>query len=107
MNAFGASAGKLYHNPQTGLSTYFLQFDEGARLELMHRPDMDSLEPSPLRAGYAHLAFNMGSKEEVIRQTEHLCEMGCTLVSGPRTTGDGYFESLLLDPEKNLIEITV
>ena len=103
---FGATSNEMYHNPRTGLKTYFLSFGEGARLEIMERPDMVECEKSPLRTGYIHMAFSVGGKERVDELTEQLRVDGYAVVSGPRTTGDGYYESCVEGPEGNLIEIT-
>ena len=103
---FGATSGALYHNPRTGLRSYFLSFDDGARLELMSRPDTEDAPKSLFRTGYAHLALSAGGKEEVDRLTEQLRTDGFRIISGPRTTGDGYYESCIIGPEGNLIEIT-
>lgn len=103
---FGATSNDGYHNPNTGLSTYFLSFGDGARLEIMTRSQMDTQEKPLTRTGYIHLAFSVGNKENVIALTERLKSAGYDVVSGPRTTGDGYFESCVLDPERNQIEIT-
>ena len=99
----GATAGELYHNPRTGLRTYFLTFDGGARIELMQRPDALPGDAA-LREGWAHLCFAVESRAAVDAATARLCAAGCTLESGPRVTGDGYYESCLLDPEGNRLE---
>ena len=101
---FGATAGKLYHNPRTGLRTYFLSFDGGARVELMQKPGALPGN-SELREGWAHLSFSLGSREAVDATTERLRAAGCAVESGPRVTGDGYYESCLLDPEGNRVEL--
>lgn len=106
MQYFGASSNKMYHNPKTGLRTYFLSFEDGSRLEIMTRPDVIDNEKSLFRAGYIHLAFSVGGKEQVDHLTKRLQDDGFVVVSGPRTTGDGYYESCIEGPEKNLIEIT-
>ena len=103
---FSAKSNDKYHNPTTGLETYFLSFDEGSRLELMTRPDMVSQEKPLFRTGITHLAFSTGSKELVNQLTQRLKNDGYEMISGPRTTGDGYYESCVLDPEGNQIEIT-
>ena len=103
---FGAAVGRRYHNPATDFSSYFLTFAGGARLELMHRPALQT-GGTEERMGYAHLAFSLGSKEAVDELTERLQADGYPVVSGPRTTGDGYYESLVLGPEGNRIELTV
>ncbi len=102
---FGARANAQYHNPRTGLRTYFLTFDGGARLEIMARPEVTRQPKAPHAAGYVHLAFGTGGKEAVDRLTEQLKRDGYTVVSSPRTTGDGYYESCVLDPEGNQVEI--
>lgn len=95
-----------YHNPRTGFSSYFITFDDGARLELMNKPVMDDMEKPLNRTGYAHIAFSVGSKEKVDELTETLKAAGYELVSGPRTTGDGYYESCIVAIEGNQVEIT-
>ena len=96
-----------YHNDRTGFRSYFLQFGDGARLELMCKPGMDDA-PKPLaRTGYAHIAFSLGSKEAVDALTATLRADGYEVVSGPRTTGDGYYESCVVAVEGNQIELTV
>ena len=101
---FGATSGELYHNPRTGLRTYFLAFDGGARVELMQKPGALP-GGSELREGWAHLSFTLGSRGAVDAATERLRAAGCTVESGPRVTGDGYYESCLLDPEGNRVEL--
>ena len=103
---FGASSNEMYHNPKTGLRTYFLSFGDGSRLEIMSRPDVVDNGRSLFQAGYIHLAFSVGGKEKVDELTHALQADGFTVVSGPRTTGDGYYESCIEGPEGNLIEIT-
>ncbi len=106
---FGAQAGQKYRNARTGFESYFLTFADGARLEIMTRPGLPPRSPeqtSP-QAGYAHLSFAAGSREEVDRLTAALAADGFPLLDGPRTTGDGYYESQLLDPDGNPIEITI
>lgn len=102
---FGACAGPLYHNFKTGLKTYFLTFDGGCRLELMTRPDIFSREKPALADGYTHISFQLGTQGAVDALTASMQAGGCTVLSGPRTTGDGYYESCVLDPEGNQIEI--
>lgn len=102
---FNATENTKYHNPKTGLETYFLTFPGEARLEIMTRPDVSESEKKDMQAGYIHLAFSAGSKQKVDDLTHQLKEDGFTVLSGPRTTGDGYYESCVLDPENNQIEI--
>jgi lactoylglutathione lyase len=106
---FGATAGDRYHNPHKNFSSYFLSFTEGCRLELMHRPDIDrqSAATGSDRMGLIHFAIGVGSREAVDALTQKLAAAGYTVKGQPRTTGDGYYESLVLDPENNLVEITI
>lgn len=103
----GASSNSGYHNVKTGFRSYFLRFDEGVRLEIMSRPEMIDAEKTPARTGYVHLAFSVGSKERVDQLTAELKGDGYQVISGPRTTGDGYYESCIVGIEGNQIEITV
>jgi len=102
---FGATASAKYHNPRSGLQTYFLSFDSGARLEIMQRPGMSPRVSGEHPLGYTHISFKLGSAEKVDQLTKKLQESGCPLLNGPRMTGDGYYESVLSDPEDNLIEL--
>lgn len=102
----GGKANSEYHNPRTDFRSYFISFDEGARIELMSKPGMVDVEKPLNRTGYAHIAFSVGSKERVNELTERLQIAGYEVVSGPRTTGDGYYESCIVAVEGNQIEIT-
>ena len=102
---FNATANNLYHNPKTGLQTYFLTFEGATRLEIMHKSDLREIGISGERLGYIHLAFSVGSKSAVDALTERLRNDGYTVLSEPRTTGDGYYESCVVDPDGNRIEI--
>jgi lactoylglutathione lyase len=102
---FGATANQKYHNPRIGLQTYFLSFEDGARLEIMQRPGMTPKANGEYVLGYTHISFKLGSVEKVDQLTMELQESGCPLLNGPRTTGDGYYESVLSDPEGNLLEL--
>ena len=104
---FGAASNDGYHNVKTDFCSYFLTFDDGSRLELMTKPDLTDSGDFLNRFGYAHIAFSVGSKEKVDALTETLKMDGYPVISGPRTTGDGYYESCVLGFEGNLIEITV
>ena len=135
---FGGIVHPIYHNPTKQFTSRFVTFDDGARLEIMHRPDIDHVWPvtslqsdmltlghagvqAPRRdtrdrmfhveqsehLGYAHLSFSVGSKEEVNRLTKQMSSDGIQVIGQPRTTGDGYYESVVLDPEGNRVEITV
>lgn len=104
---FGAVSNDGYHNPRTDFRSYFLTFEDSSRLEIMTKPDLTDSGDFLNRFGYAHIAFSVGSKEAVDLLTERLKSDGYPVISGPRTTGDGYYESCILGFEGNLIEITV
>lgn len=137
---FGGVVHPIYHNPTNQFTSRFITFDDGARLEVMHRPDIDTgrnvetaemFHVKPLQGecsdhtcmgiaepkevghevsqhlGFTHLSFSVGSKEEVDHLTQQMSSDGIFVVGQPRTTGDGYYESVVLDPEGNRIEITV
>ncbi|MDY7433453.1 MULTISPECIES: VOC family protein [Bacillus] len=103
---FHGKANSLYHNEKKDFMSYFMTFDSGARLEIMKKGDVTD-QPSQTMTGWAHIAFSTGSKENVDELTERLKQDGFAVVSGPRTTGDGYYESVIEDEEGNLIEITI
>lgn len=107
MKYLGAQSNDGYHNPRTNFRSYFLSFDDGARLEIMNKPEMTDLPKDLVCTGYAHIAFSVGSKEKVDALTAQLKSDGYEIVSGPRTTGDGYYESCIVAIEGNQIEITV
>jgi lactoylglutathione lyase len=136
---FGGVVHPIYYNPTKQFTSRFITFDDGARLEVMHRPDIDvgienvwtvtSLQSNTHRSanekmraffrfltsavfhvehlGFTHLSFSVGSKEEVDHLTQQMSSDGISVVGQPRTTGDGYYESVVLDPEGNRIEITI
>ncbi|EJL70025.1 VOC family protein [Chryseobacterium populi] len=105
---FGAVSNDKYHNPMKHFQSYFLSFENGCRLEIMNRPDIKDNGNSydSQQFGIIHLAFSTGNKEKVDELTETLRKDGYTIAGEPRTTGDGYYESVILDPENNIIEIT-
>lgn len=104
---FDASYGKIYLNKNKEFSSYFLSFSTGARLEIMHNPSIGTKGAfSGEYLGVAHLAFCTGSRQAVGLLTERLRSDGFTIVEGPRETGDGYYESVVLDPDGNRLEIT-
>lgn len=105
-NYFSGIAGEKYHNPTTGFQSYFISFENGARLEIATRPEVTG-ENTLFQVGFIHLAFSLGSKEKVDSLTNELREAGYQVLSGPRTTGDGYYESVVLDPEGNQLELTI
>lgn len=104
---FAAKSNEKYINPTKNFSSYFLSFDDGSRLELMHRPDIAANENDyqHQKTGIIHLAFSVGGKENVDALTEMLRNDGYNIVGEPRTSGDGYYESVVLDPESNIVEI--
>ena len=102
----GGSSNDGYHNKNTGFRSYFISFEDGARLELMNKPGLVDLEKPLNRTGYVHIAFSVGSKEKVDEITALLQKEGFEVASGPRTTGDGYYESCIVAIEGNQIEIT-
>src|SRR5688572_25480110 len=106
---FHAQPGELYHNKTKNFRSYFLTFSEGSRLELMEIPGMEMLLEGEHKQflGLAHFAISVGSKEKVNELTDQLRQDGFKIMGEPRTTGDGYYESVVLDPEGNRIEITV
>lgn len=96
-----------YHNKTTNFRSYFISFDDGARLEIMNKPGVADRENTLSRIGYIHIAFSVGSKEQVDALTSKLKADGFEVASGPRTTGDGYYESCVVAIEGNQIEITI
>lgn len=104
---FGGVPNEMYHNERTGFRSYFLTFEDGARLEIMNKEDLGERDEALVRPGLIHMAFSVGSRERVDELTGRLRDDGYQVASGPRTTGDGYYESCVLDFEGNQIEITV
>ncbi len=103
---FNGKANNKYVNSLKGFESYFITFESGARLELMRQ--QGTAERSANTAiGLIHLAFSVGSKEKVDELTQRLEQDGYKRISGPRLTGDGYYESCMLDPDSNRVEITV
>ncbi|WP_304517148.1 VOC family protein [Cecembia rubra] len=106
---FGGIPNKLYHNPNTGFKSYFLSFYSGARLEIMQKegiPENLNDRKTNQHLGLIHLAFGVGTKEEVDVKAAELKKAGFEILRGPRTTGDGYYEFETLDPDGNRIEVT-
>ncbi len=104
---FNVKSNNGYHNPNTDFRSYFLTFEDGARLEIMKKPQMKDDEKAMNRTGFIHIAFSVGSKEKVDSLTDILKNDGYKVISGPRTTGDGYYESCIVGIEGNQIEITI
>ena len=106
VSLLGGVSNQGYHNEKTGFRSYFISFEDGARLEIMSKSEMEVDPKTPNRTGYAHIAFSVGSREKVDELTKCFKEDGYEVVSGPRITGDGYYESCIVGIEGNLIEIT-
>ena len=106
---FGAQPNEKYTNVQKQFQSYFLSFESGARLELMTRPDIPANANDPITAQYLgiiHLAFGVETMAEVDQKAEELRAAGFPILSGPRKTGDGYYEFETLDPDNNRLEVT-
>ena len=106
---FGAKAGTRYINSVKGFESSFLSFADGARMEIMKTTKLSPLiiEPGAQRMGLTHFAVSVGSEALVDELTQRLRHDGFPILDGPRRTGDGYYESITLDPDGNRIEITV
>jgi lactoylglutathione lyase len=102
---FHAKASEKYHNPIKQFTSYFLSFESGGRIEIMHKPGIESAFPS-ISLGWTHIAISVGSREQVDILTNQFRKDGYTIADNPRVTGDGFYESVILDPEGNQIEIT-
>lgn len=104
---FNMKYGEKYTNPDKGFSSYFLSLNKGTRIEIMHKTDIsDKIELKGYCYGLTHIAISVGSKNKVNELTELIRNNGYKVIGEPRTTGDGYYESVILDPEGNHIEIT-
>jgi lactoylglutathione lyase len=105
---FGASVGAKYSNSSKGFESRFLTFESGARLELMSTSTLRPIrhEPGAHRMGLTHFAVSLGSENRVDEVTGDLRDAGFIVADGPRRTGDGYYESVVLDPDGNRIELT-
>ena len=106
---FGCTSGSKYINSTKSFESYFLMFDSGCRLEIMQMPSIPlNLNNSfSQHLGLIHFAVSVGSKEKVDELTAKLRSDGYEIVGEPRVTGDGYYESYILDPDGNRIEITI
>lgn len=103
---FDCTAGSLYHNPKTGFSSYFVEFDDGSRLELMNNKDLDPANSNP-QIGLDHISIGVGTPDMVDNMAFSMSTEGYPILSGPRTTGDGYYEAVIDGPEHLKIELTV
>ena len=106
---FGAVAGSRYADPEKNFESYFLTFDNGARLEIMKTTSLNpvSIPPGAQRMGLTHFAISVGSEQMVDRLTSRVKSGHYIILDPPRRTGDGYYESVVLDPDGNRIEITI
>lgn len=106
---FGAEAGDKYYNAKKGFESYFLSFGNGCRLEIMKKPGIHNSPNSTIEeySGLIHFAIAVGSRNAVDDLTNQIRNDGYTIIGEPRTTGDGYYESVILDPDGNRIEITI
>ena len=102
----GGKSNSIYHNQKTDFRSYFISFEDGTRLEIMNKPQLEDVSKGISRTGYIHIAFSVGSREKVDELTEILRNDDYEVLSGPRTTGDGYYESCILGIEGNQIELT-
>ncbi|PAV28431.1 glyoxalase/bleomycin resistance/extradiol dioxygenase family protein [Virgibacillus profundi] len=102
---FNCKSNIKYYNSEKKFESYFLTFDSGARLEIMRKEDMNQ-QNRGAQMGWAHIAISLGSKQSVNQMTARFKNDGYPAISGPRVTGDGYYESVIEDPEGNLIELT-
>jgi lactoylglutathione lyase len=104
---FGGLSGHKYHNPLKNFQSYFIKFESGAQIELMHKPGIIRFDNEAMEAvqGIAHIAISVGSREKVDTLTKQLKAEGYLVLSEPRLTGDNYYESVVCDPELNQIEI--
>jgi lactoylglutathione lyase len=102
---FDCRASEKYKNPLNRFSSYFITFRDGGRIEIMKRDNMEPSEERRESPGFSHIAINVGSRERVDTLTDTMRRGGVIIESDPRETGDGYYESVVLDPENNKIEI--
>ncbi len=104
---FGATVADKYENERKGFESRFVSFETGARLELMRTTTLSPVryEAGAQRMGLTHFAVSVGSQQRVDELTERLRTDGHAILDGPRRTGDGYYESVVLDPDGNRVEI--
>jgi len=105
---FQGKAGEKYLNPRKNFESYFIEFDGGSKLELMEKLEVDSKIHDDMEdyLGITHFAISTGSSEKVNQLTERIRNDGYKIIGEPRMTGDGCYESVVLDPEGNKVEIT-
>ena len=105
----GTLSQPAYHNPKKNFTSHFISFESGAKLDVMHQPSIPIVkkEPNDQFIGFIHISFSVGSKENVDKLAHQLKEDGYDIIDGPRTTGDGFYEACVLDPENNRVEFTI
>lgn len=101
---FNGYSNNRYYNPETNFSSYFISYKSGPRIELMNKP---GYKASASKQFSGHISFSLGSKKMVDEKTEFFRKLNIKIIGQPRTTGDGYYESIIADPEGNLIELTI
>ena len=105
---FGGQSNEMYINPKTQFQSYFISFESGARLEIMSMPNIPDNTNDTINAqhkGIIHIAFSVDSKQEVDAKAALLLANGFEILNGPRVTGDGYYEFVTIDPDKNRLEV--
>jgi lactoylglutathione lyase len=105
---FGAIVEGRYRNHAKGFESCFLRFAHGPRMEIMKTTKLSPLvfEPGVQRMGLTHIALSVGSEQAVDGLVQRLRNDGFSILDGPRRTGDGYYECVILDPDGNRLEIT-
>ena len=105
----GTLSQPAYYNPKKNFTSHFISFESGDKLEIMHQPNIKEVkeEPKSQHMGFIHIAFSLGSKENVDKLAEQLKSDGYDIIDRPRTTGDGFYEACVLDPENNRVEFTI
>jgi len=106
---FDGEPNNKYTNPVSGFESYFLTFESGTRLEIMSKPDIPENKNDTIgkqHEGIIHFAFGVSNKQEVDNKAIQLTQAGFRILSGPRKTGDGYYEFETLDPDNNRLEVT-
>jgi len=108
MKYFAMNCSNKYHNPKKQFQSYFLSFEGSeTRIELMHNPlIIEAEKDTSLSFGLTHFSISVGNRETVDKLTEQIRRDGYKIYGEARTTGDGYYESVILDPDGNQVEIT-
>jgi len=109
VNYLGGTSNKKYVNQSKKFESYFISFGDGARLELMSKPNIPENLNDPIllqHKGIIHLAFEAATRQEVDEKARLFSANGFQILDGPRVTGDGYYEFVTHDPDHNRIEVT-